>query len=251
MQDGYSFHASQEDLDEFYNQVREAYLRIFERLGFEVKVVTATSGAMGGSGAEEFMVLAKDGSDQIALCDKCNYAVNMETMDSNSKDQKCVKCSGDLKIENTIELGHIFKLGDKYTKAFELTFTDEKGEKKYPVSGCYGIGLERALASVVESHSDDKGIIWPDELAPFDYYLIYLGDKAKIEAEKLYEKIMASDKTIILDDRDNSVGEKFADADLIGCPKRLVISDKTLANSQIEIKDRKTGEIEMKSLNDF
>jgi len=251
MQDGYSFHVNEKDLDEFYNQVREAYLQIFKRLGFEVKVVTATSGAMGGSGAEEFMVLAKDGSDQIALCVKCDYAANMETMEGDSKDKKCVKCGGDLKIENTIELGHIFKLGDKYTKAFDLTYNNEKGEKKNPLSGCYGIGLERAMASVVEANNDEKGIIWPEEIAPFEYHLIYLGDKAKIEAEKLYDKLEKAGKSILLDDRDNSVGEKFADVDLIGCSKRLVISDKTLANNQVEIKDRKTGKIELKNLSDF
>jgi prolyl-tRNA synthetase len=255
MQDGYSFHTNEKDLDEFYNQVREAYLKIFKRLGFVVKVVAATSGAMGGSGAEEFMVLSEDGSDQIVLCDKCDYAANLETLESDKndsdKDKKCVKCGGNLKIENTIELGHIFKLGDKYTKAFEVIYNDEKGEKKYPVSGCYGIGLERAMASVVESHSDDKGIIWPSEIAPFEYYLIVLGEKAKVEAEKLYEKLEKAGKSVLLDDRENSVGEKFADADLIGCPKRLVISDKTLVNNQVEIKDRKTGEIELKNLADF
>lgn len=251
MQDGYSFHANEKDLDKFYNQVREAYLRIFKRLGFDVKVVTATSGAMGGSGAEEFMVLVKDGSDQIALCDKCDYAANMETMEGDGKDQKCVKCGGNLKIENTIELGHIFKLGDKYTKAFDLTYNDEKGEKKNPLSGCYGIGLERAMASVVEANNDEKGITWPEEIAPFEYHLIYLGDKAKAEAEKLYEKLEKAGKSVLLDDRENSVGEKFADADLIGCPKRLVVSDKTLAENKVEIKDRATSKIELKNLTDF
>ncbi|MDD3773770.1 MAG: His/Gly/Thr/Pro-type tRNA ligase C-terminal domain-containing protein [Patescibacteria group bacterium] len=250
MQDGYSFHTNQEDLDKFYNDVRAAYLRIFKRLGFEVKVVAATSGAMGGSGAEEFMILAQDGSDQIAICEKCDYAVNIETLVEGDA-EVCEKCGGDLKMEKTIELGHIFKLGDKYTKAFELTYDNEKGEKKYPVSGCYGIGLERALASIVETHHDDKGIIWPSEVAPFDYYLIALGEKANEEAKKLYEKLAKEGKEILFDDRENSAGEKFADADLIGCPKRLVISDKTLANNQVEIKDRATGAIELKNLSEF
>lgn len=248
MQDGYSFHVDEKDLDKFYEKVKEAYLKIFKRFGFETKIVSASSGAMGGSGAEEFMVAAETGEDQIVVCKGCGYGANIEISD---KVRKCAKCGGNLKVENTIELGHIFKLGDKYTKDFEVTFVDEEGKKRYPLSGCYGIGLERALATIVEEHHDEKGIIWPSDVAPFEYYLIALGEKANIEAEKIYKKMIKEDKEILFDDRENSAGEKFADADLVGCPKRLVISDKTLINNQVEIKDRESGKIELKNLADF
>jgi len=160
--------------------------------------------------------------------------------------------NGKLIEKRGIEVGNIFQLGYHYSKKMGgADFVDVDGKEKPFYMGCYGIGIGRTLAAIVESNNDEKGIIWPESVAPFKYHLIYLGDKAKVEAEKIYEKLIAKGDEVILDDRENSIGEKFADADLIGCPERLVISDKTLINNQVEIKDRKSGEIEMKLLTDF
>jgi len=401
MQDGYSFHRDLKDLDLFYQIVKSAYLKIFERAGLEAKVVQSSSGAMGGNKAEEFMVKSEAGEDRIATCLKCDYAANLEVarfkdriikekeknteeiktpnastiealakflkLDAhrlakivffvNEKDElivasvlgdrevnerklaqasnsaelipapeekikkmgfepgfakpqgggknvkvifdhevwesnnlvtgankkdvhllnfnpkresglksliadiaevkdgdPCSQCSGKLKVEKAIEVGNIFQLGDKYSKDFKISITNEKGKKISPFEGCYGIGLERLIATVVETHNDEKGIIWPRELAPYEYYLIYLGEEAKKEAEKVYEKLEKSGKSVLFDDRENSPGEKFADADLIGCSKRIIISEKTLSKNQVEIKDRSSGKLELvdfRSLEDY
>jgi prolyl-tRNA synthetase len=159
---------------------------------------------------------------------------------------------GKLMEKRGIEVGNIFQLGYHYSKRMKgANFVDADGEEKPFYMGCYGIGIGRTMAAIVEVYNDEKGIIWPEVVAPFEYHLIALGEKAKIEAEKLYQKLTDAGKEILFDDRENSIGEKFADADLIGCPKRLVISDKTLANNQVEIKDRATGSIELKNLTDF
>ena len=163
------------------------------------------------------------------------------------KDKDKCECGGTLEVRRGIEVGNIFQLGDKYSRAFDVKFTDEEGKSHYPVEGCYGIGLERLIATVVETHHDDKGIVWPHEIAPFDIYLLYLGgEKEKKIAETLYQQL-SSFKEVIFDDRQKSPGEKFADADLIGVPYRVLVSEKTLKNHQAEVKKR-TGEVELVDL---
>ncbi|MCD6194828.1 proline--tRNA ligase [bacterium] len=401
MQDGYSFHRDKKDLDTFYEEVKKAYLRIFERVGLKVRVVSSASGAMGGTKAEEFIVESEVGEDRIAVCKKCKYAANLEVArfkdrlikekpkklkrvstpkastieelsgflkvdphrlakivffknergdlivacvlgdreinerklglvtDSESllsadenkirefgyepgfaspiphtkavividtevwksnnlvtgdnerdfhllnfnpardikhkkvkiadiaevKEGDRCQCGGSLKVKRGIEVGNIFQLGDKYCRSFMVQFTDEKGKQHFPLEGCYGIGLERLMATIVEKYHDKQGIIWPKETAPFDIYLIYLGgDKEKKTAKVIYSELSSLGKDVLLDDRENSPGEKFADADLIGIPYRVIISSKTLSQGKVEVKERSATKkelVDLKTLKDY
>ncbi len=172
--------------------------------------------------------------------------VKVEKIAEVKEGDKCPRCGAKLEISRAIEVGNIFQLGDKYTRAFGVQFSDEKGRKVFAQEGCYGIGLERMMATIVETHHDEKGIIWPREVAPFDVYLIALGEKAQKMAKNLYLEL-SSQNRVLWDDRDNSPGEKFADADLIGIPFRVVISDKTLLQQKVELKERASGKIELLS----
>ena len=237
MKDLYSFHESEEDLWKYYDEVKEAYLRIFHRCGLEAIYTVAAGGDFTASNTHEFQVVAAVGEDTIFVCEKCGYAENSEISNLKTGDA-CPKCGGEMIEKKAIEVGNIFPLGTKYSKAFNLQFVNEAGKKDYVVMGSYGIGLGRTMGSVVEVHHDDNGIIWPESVAPFKIYLIAL-DGAKKEADEIYEKILHGGGEILYDDRDDkTAGEKFADADLIGCPLRLVISAKTLQEKSVEVKSR-------------
>ena len=221
MQDAYSFDRDEKELDKTYKKVFGAYQNIFKRLDLKAVPVKADSGIMGGSESHEFMMPAEIGEDKL-----------------NGK--------------NAIELGHTFKLGIKYSKPFDIYFTNKKGKKELAIMGSYGIGLDRLMAVIVETHNDSKGIIWPETAAPFKTHLIEISarggsalggkssdQKVKKAAEKIYKMVLDKGIEVLYDDRDDkSPGEKFADADLIGIPKRIVISEKTLAKESVEIKER-------------
>ena len=399
MKDAYSFHATREDLDREFNLMQETYEKIFERMGLDFRVVEADSGAIGGSGSREFMVLADTGEDDIVVCSECNYAANIEvatrkhekrenpvktevieevyTPDkksieevceflgidpyfsvkavakkavfddgkeeivvffvrgtdileetkaknaigalelvdaseeelesaglvpgfigpfglpsnvkyvidddlrmaeelvcgANKKDyhikgaglldanllgnltiyrdiaavkegDKCPKCGAPLRITKGIEVGHIFKLGTVYSEPMNATFLDENGKAKPFIMGCYGIGVSRLIAAAIEQNHDDKGIIWPKEIAPFVVDII-VGDVKKEEqlsfAEELYEKLNAAGVKTILDDRAERFGPKIADFELVGFPVGVIVGKK-LKDGKIELRDRKTGE---------
>ncbi|OGG03326.1 proline--tRNA ligase [Candidatus Gottesmanbacteria bacterium RBG_16_37_8] len=394
MQDAYSFDIDEKGLEESFALISDAYKAIFLKMGFETVVVKADSGAIGGSGSEEFMVLSSAGEDKIIVCDSCQYKANLETAESISpsypqeKDIKlmravlgkgiigveelakflnipiyqttktllyqvdnqviavcvrgeyqinetklhnylkctilalasedtvkkltkakvgyagpvglpknikiiwdlttkdrinfeaganktdyhnlnvnfdrdvtkpeefidvrliksgenCIKCKkGKIKELNTIELGHVFKLGTIYSEAMAANFIDKKGKSKPIVMGCYGIGMTRILSAAIEQHHDDKGIMWPKEIAPFLVQLISLSGGEK-NAEKLYHKLMEKNIEVLWDDRDESAGVKFADADLIGIPIRLVVSNKT--GDKVELKYRNKKDIQLYS----
>lgn len=385
MQDAYSFDKDEKGLDESYNKIISAYEKIFQRLKLPVLKVSASSGIMGGSLSEEFMVLSENGEDKVVLCSKCDYKSNIECASSivnvlktnvkfrkkeevetpamttvsevatylkvpesaiiksmiykgksgnlalvlirgdreineakleavigetitpaskgeceerglivgfagpigikdipvyadyslkqggpyvigankpdthlvgiEVKDLKinkwaditqvkegdiCSKCGGRLVVKKAIELGHTFKLGTKYSKSMRAYFTDKDGKKKPIIMGCYGIGLERLMAACAEIHHDEKGIIWPKEIAPFSVYLMEI-TRTKKEVkmtEDLYNKLMLNNIDVLYDDRDKTVGFKFADADLIGCPLRIVVSRRALEKNSVEIKPR-------------
>lgn len=239
MQDAYSFDKNERELDQTYQKFYETYLRIFEGLDLNVIPVKALSGIMGGAVSQEFMLPADVGEDKILLCKKCNYAVNIEAAET----EICPTCSGALKQQRAIELGHTFKLGVKYSEPFGVYFEDEDGTKKPAVMGSYGIGLDRLMAALVEIHNDDKGIIWPEKVAPFKIHLIEISRKENLDvksmAEKIYNDFIKKGVEVLYDDRsDKTAGEKFADADLIGCPVRIVISAKTLEKGSAEVKKR-------------
>lgn len=247
MKDLYSFHTNQKDLDEYYEKVKEAYFKIFERCGLkEITYLTFASGGAFSKYSHEFQTLTEKGEDTIFICEKCKIAINQELIEEQ---KACPQCQGkDFKEEKAIETANIFKLGTRFSKPFNLQFSDEKGNKQDVLMGCYGFGPSRTMGTIVEVHHDEKGIIWPEEIAPFKVHLISL-DKAK-EADKLYNDL--KDKVEILyDDRDKSAGEKFADADLIGIPYRLIVSQKTLEKDSVELKKRNEEKTELVKLDNI
>lgn len=236
MKDLYSFHTSQIDLDDYYLKVMQAYKNIYQQCGLEIVITQASSGSIGGSQSHEFMALAESGEDKILVCSKCDFAVNTEL----GKTKFCSKCQSKLVQKQAIEVGHIFKLGTVYSKKMKAVFTDKSGKQKPMFMGCYGIGLGRLMAAIVEAHHDKAGIIWPKQTAPFDVHLISLLGQEKA-GRQLYEKLTKKDIDVLYDDRRGiSAGEKFAEADLIGISVRLVISEKT--SNKIEYKQRDNSE---------
>lgn len=245
MKDLYSFHRDEKDLNRFYKVVDGAYKKIFKRCGLEVYVAEASGGAFTKEFTHEYQVFSDAGEDVIFYCAKCRYAQNREI--SSMKDgDSCPKCRGAVKSAKSIEVGNIFKLGSKYSIPMGLLYSDEKGVKMPVIMGSYGIGLGRLMAAVAETHHDDRGITWPEALAPFRVHLVSLGAKVKKHAEKLYKILLAKGVDVLYDDRDEkSAGEKFADADLIGIPWRAVISEKTLEKNGVEVKKRDSQKTEV------
>jgi len=237
MKDLYSFHESEDDLFRYYGEVKEAYFKIFERCGLKAIYTLAGGGPFTISNTHEFQVLADVGEDTIFVCEKCEYAENKEI--SELKDEaNCPKCGSRVKEKKSIEVGNIFPLGTKYSEAFGLNFTAEDGAKKPAVMGSYGIGISRLMGTIVETHNDKNGIVWPESVAPFRIHFIVLDGRNK-EGDRVYNDLQKAGIEILYDDRfEQSAGEKFADADLIGCPIRLVVSEKTLEKDSVEVKKR-------------
>lgn len=244
MKDLYSFHANQKDLDNFYKTVDKAYRKIFKRCDLDFYVTEASGGTFTKEFTHEYQVLAEAGEDWILYCQKCGFSQNKE-VSSLKEGSRCPSCKKKfIKIGKSIEIGNIFKLGTKFSDAFGLIYTDKHGKKQPVVMGSYGIGPGRLMATIVETHYDDKGIIWPEAVAPFQIHLIILG-RAKKTADKLYNRLLAKGIKVLYDDRDDKTpGEKFADADLIGIPWRAVISEQTMKKKAIEIKRRGSQQIE-------
>lgn len=238
MKDLYSFHRDEKDLNRFYAVVDGAYKKIFKRCGLDVYVAEASGGAFTKEFTHEYQVFSDAGEDVIFYCTKCRYAQNREIASMKEGDS-CFKCGGVVKSAKSIEVGNIFKLGAKYSNPLGLLYSDERGVKMPVIMGSYGIGLGRLMAAVAEAHHDDRGITWPEALAPFKVHLVSLGAKVKKHAEKLYKTLLAKGVDVLYDDRDEkSAGEKFADADLIGIPWRAIISEKTLEKNGVEVKKR-------------
>lgn len=240
MKDMYSFHADQADFDRFYQTVKQAYLKIYNKLGLVAKVTEASGGGFSEKISYEFMVLTDAGEDDILYCEVCDFCVNVEIAKVKVGD-KCPHCDkGELKAAKASEVGNVFDLGQKYSKDFDLGFTGEDGQKHYAIMGCYGIGISRLVGVIVEKHNDENGIIWPNSVAPAQIHLICLGDDQKVSkaADELYDKLTKSGREVLYDDRDVSAGIKFADADLIGISERWTISAKTLAEDSVEVKKR-------------
>ena len=242
MKDLYSFHSSKTDLWNYYEKVKAAYFKIFNRCGLKSIYTIAPGGVFTSSNTHEFQVISPIGEDTILTCSKCEYAENKEISKLKSGD-KCPKCKGKIRMKNAIEVGNLFPLGTKYSKAFNLQFINSKGKKEYVIMGSYGIGLGRVMGTAVEIHHDNRGIIWPNTIAPFKVHLIEIPAKSesfvKKQAEKIYKDLIDKGIEVLYDDRDDkTAGEKFIDADLIGIPQRIVVSEKTLAKDSIEVKAR-------------
>lgn len=242
MKDLYSFHRSTEDLNKFYARADRAYRAVFKRCALAVYMTEASGGAFTKEFTHEYQAPSEAGEDLIFFCEKCDYAQNREIATLQEGD-KCPKCAGKIASAKTIEVGNIFRLGTKYAEALGLYYADEKGTKNPVVMGSYGIGPGRVMGTIVETHHDGRGIIWPEHIAPYRAHLVALGgdgSKAKRGAEKLYERMQKKGIDVLYDDRDEkTAGEKFADTDLIGVPWRIVVSAGTVAKKGVEIKGRK------------
>jgi len=252
MKDLYSFHADGIDFAKFYEKVKKTYLKIFQQCGLKVKIVKASGGAFSKEFSDEFQVLVETGEDQIIYCSKCNFARNKEICSLKPGQDRCPECQAELCSSRAIEVGNTFSLGDKYSQALNAFFIDKNGDKKYMIMGCYGLGPSRIMGTVVEVHHDDKGIIWPKQIAPFDVHLIVLGKEKEVlkTAQNIYQKF--NQGNILFDDRiDKSAGEKLADADLIGIPLRMVVSLRTLQKKSVELKYRQQKQIQMRKINEL
>ena len=257
MKDLYSFHRDEKDLDGYYEKVKKLYFKILRRVGLENKTyLTLASGSTFSKFSHEFQTITSAGEDIIYICQNCGLAINQEIKKDYSKCPDCGKSK--FKKEKAIEVGNIFKLGTRYTEPFDFKFIDKNSTKRLVIMGCYGIGLSRLMGTIVEIYNDKNGIIWPKEVAPFDIHLISLSDTTRsvlAASEKIYKNLSAFAKgfggqgkgiEVLYDDRQNkSAGEKFADADLIGIPIRIVISERTLKTNSVEIKERRKKEAKL------
>ncbi len=254
MKDLYSFSRTNEEHAEFYEKAKVAYMNIFKKVGIGEKTfITYASGGSFSAFSDEFQMLTDAGEDTIFVDTATGFSVNQEVMDSISDEEIAKNKSSreDLVEQKAVEVGNIFSLGTKFSEPLELNFKNEAGENTPVIMGSYGIGVSRLMGAVVEALSDEKGIVWPESVAPFKVHLIQIGGtEAGERAEKLYKDLTAKGIEVIFDDRDARPGEKFADADLIGIPYRVIIGDKVPEGS-VEFKMRTDSDAEIISIDEF
>ncbi|PIQ82532.1 MAG: proline--tRNA ligase [Candidatus Omnitrophica bacterium CG11_big_fil_rev_8_21_14_0_20_64_10] len=250
MKDAYSFDRDAEALEKRYRRMFEAYETIFKRCGLNTIPVEADTGVMGGDDSHEFMVPAGSGEDTIVQCAGCGYAASKDRAAKKlgveiQEGVACPKCKKGMKLLPAIEVGHIFKLGTKYSAALGAAFLDEAGQSKPIIMGCYGIGVTRLLPAIIETHHDEAGILWPVSVAPYPAVIVPLKISDPAQAglpEQVERELTEAGVECLLDDREVSAGVKMKDADLIGFPIRILLSDKTLQKNSAEVKFR--GEAE-------
>lgn len=244
MKDLYSFCRTQEEHDAFYEACAEAYMKIFDRLGIGEKTYkTFASGGAFSKFSHEFQTLSDAGEDIVYVNEEKGIAVNEEVLEEADLSELGVT-KEELEKRKSIEVGNIFSLGTKFSESLGLTFKDEQGANVPVIMGSYGIGPARAMGTIVEELSDEKGIVWPEEAAPFQHHLIVLdngNEEVRADADRLFKEMESNGMSVLYDDRDARAGEKFADADLIGIPKRIIVSEKTLASGEYEVVTRATG----------
>lgn len=240
MKDLYSFHADEEDFEKYYARMKKAYMQVFGRVGLEA-IETEASGGAFSEFSHEYQVITESGEDEIIYCPGGDYAQNTE-ISKVELPKQCELGHGELKKVKTIEVGNIFPLGTKFSDAFDVAYADNAGNEKKVIMGCYGIGITRLMGTIVEVHNDEKGIIWPEAVSPYAVHLVGLSD----EAEKTYKELERAGVEVLYDDRETSAGQKFADADLLGIPVRLVVSAKT--DGKVEWKNRNSDETTLISL---
>lgn len=239
MKDMYSFHATKEDLDEYYQRATEAYKRVYDRMGIGADTyVTFASGGAFTKFSHEFQTICDAGEDVIYLHREKNIAVNEEVIDDAIAELGISR--DELEPVKTAEVGNIFNFGTQKTDEMGLFYTDTDGQQKSLYLGSYGIGVTRLMGVIAEKLSDDKGLVWPEEIAPYKVYLVSIGDVAE-QAAELYEKLQGAGVTVLFDDRDERPGAKFADAELIGLPYRVTISERSLGEGKVEF-TRRSGE---------
>ncbi len=245
MKDMYSLHATAEDLDNYYNKVIDAYKRIYDRLGIGNETfVTFASGGAFTKFSHEFQTICDAGEDILYIHRSKNIAVNEEVLDEAIKELGVSK--DELEKVKSAEVGNIFNFGTDKSEQMGITYTDQNGQQNPIYLASYGIGITRVMGVIAEKDSDDRGLVWPDNIAPFKVYLVQLGDVTK-QAQDLYDLLQSMGVTVLWDDRDARAGEKFADADLLGIPHRVVVSQKTIDQGVFEYKSRTEKESKMVS----
>jgi len=246
MKDFYSFSKSAEEHDVFYEGMKQAYKTVFDRVGLgPLTHITYATGGTFSKYSHEFQTLCEAGEDTIHLCEKCGAAVNGDIIAEQSV---CPEC-GNKKLtpKKAVEVGNIFNLGMRFSDALGLTFVNEQNKSEPVIMGSYGIGPSRLVGTMVEVFSDDKSIVWPSSVAPFAVHLVILDaheKKVTTQAEEAYNALTASGIDTLFDDRDARPGEKFADADLIGIPLRVIVSARTAKEGKIEVLNRRSGATE-------
>jgi len=247
MKDLYSVARTKQVHDELYETIKQAYVKVYDRLGIGDKTfLTFASGGMFSKYSHEFQTVCEAGEDTIYLDRQKGIAVNEEVNNPEVLENLDLKAD-DLEEVRAAEVGNIFTLKDKFSKPLELNFTDEEGKTQPVLMGCYGIGPSRLVGVMTELLADDKGLVWPAGIAPYDVYLVSLGadDEVVKAADELYDSLKKQNIKVLYDDRDERAGEKFADADLLGIPHRVVISKKTLEQSKLEYKARIGQDIQL------
>ena len=260
MKDSYSFGIDEKSLQDSYELMRKTYKNILEKIGLDYKIVKADSGAIGGDVSEEFHVLAENGEDTIAISDSSEYAINTEVLLKNNESidslegQPSPDGNGLIQIKKGIEVGHIFQLGKVYSENMKATVLSNQGNAETLFMGCYGIGVSRLVAAAIEQNNDDKGIIWPDTIAPFHINIISIGyEKNKLikeTSDKIYQDLSKMGYEILLDDRDLGYGSKIKDSELLGIPMNIVIGNKFVKEDLVEIKTRQ-GDSSLTKLDDL
>ena len=246
MKDLYSFARTQEEHTKLYEELAAAYLRVYDRLGIGADTyrTAADGGYFTDKFSDEFQTLTEVGEDTIYVDEQKRFAVNKEVMNDETL-QKLGLSRDSLVEKRAVEVGNIFPLESKYSDALGLYYVDENGERQSVVMGCYGIGISRVMGVIAEKFADDKGLVWPENIAPAKVYIVQIGEAARVVADELYAELMAKGIETIYDDRDERPGAKFADAELMGIPYRVTVSDRLLAQQQFEFTSRKTGETEL------
>ncbi len=253
MKDMYSLHATQEDMDVYYDKIIAAYKRCYERLGLgDSTFVTFASGGAFTKFSHEFQTICDAGEDILYVNDDRSVAVNEEVLDEAAKELGVDKSA--LKPVKSAEVGNIFKFGTEKSEKMGIYFTDKDGTQKPIYLASYGIGITRVMGVIVEKFADDKGIVWPEAVAPFAVHLVSLAKTPEevAKADELYETLMIKGVEVLYDNRsDVSAGAKFADSDLIGIPTRVVLSARSLENGGVEYKKRNQTESEVLSIDQF
>ena len=251
MKDAYSFSLDEDSMHDIYSNMKKIYKNIFDLIGLDYKIVSADSGSIGGDKSEEFHVLANSGEDTLAFSNESDFAINIELLDEKDPDKiegmNSPDGKGKLSLKKGIEVGHIFELGTKYSKAMNLKV--QKDNKLQDVfMGCYGIGVSRIVAAAIEQNFDDEGIIFPKAISPFNCYIVSINPKSNKDlsgkVDKIYSKLIKSGIEVFLDDRDLNPGIKFRDANLMGVPFQLVVSDK-IDDDSVELINRENQKKEI------
>ena len=250
MKDLYSFHKDEKDMLAYYEKMKSVYKKTFERMGLDA-ILTDAAGGTFSKTSHEFQVVCESGEDEIIYCPGGDFSANLE-VSPVKEGKQCDLGHGPLKRVKTIEVGNIFPLRNKYSRALDLKCRDKDDREKFVEMGCYGLGITRAMGAIVEVYHDEAGIIWPESISPYGVHLIHIEDPSTESwAKETYEKLTKAGVGVLWDDREDvSAGEKFADADLIGIPTRLVISKK-VGKGKVEVKNRNEKKTEVISLEKF